>query len=184
VEAKKIRLIEEMKEPELTIVRQIQTEVERLIKESPSLKEKADSITVTPLLWQSYVWLDYELCEEALIICGIHQKDGNAYTLLVKASRSPYTRGHNMWRIEWRPSEAYDGSKQFQWEFVEMASMRPPGKILRWSYEREFFDRVKEIGTPLLQRWIFVNSWKKNLDRSITKEELTILQSSAIPKME
>lgn len=182
-DAKKIAVVDAAKEPELTVVRQLQGELHSALEKSAlAARLKPERITVAPLLWQAYIWLDYELCEEALVLCQMTSRSGDLTTLLIKSSRAPYTRGRYSWRIEWEASVAFDGTKQYDWEIVDLKKITGQGWILGWCHERVMFEHLKELGNPLLQRWIFAEGWKNALGREFTKTELQVLLSSAVPE--
>lgn len=157
-------------------------QIDQVILESEPLKAlHAISVKVVPILWQSYLWMEYDLCEEMVLFGTITTKDAEKQNLLICAKRFPYRSGFQRWTIEWEPDFLFDGAERFQWELINIDKLKPSGAILKWCSDRSFFERIAPLGTPLIQRWIFDYNWEQGLGRKMDKRELEIVLRTSNP---
>lgn len=130
------------------------------------------------ILWQSYVWLGYELNEEIVIGGSVLDKSGKKKAWLISVGRVPYAKSRYEWVVNWQPTfvEATGKNVVYDWMIFEKENIQEVGAVLKWCQEKHFLERVEEFGTPLLQRWVFIDNWMRLLERGLTSEELKVLK--------
>lgn len=157
-------------------------QIDKIILKSDTLMTlRANNVKVVPLLWQSYLWLEYDLCEEVALLVAITTDTGETRNMLIRATRSPYRAGFQRWMVEWAADDLFDGSPRYEWEVINIEKLKTSGLILKWCKDRSFFERVASVGNPLIQRWIFNYNWERVLGRGLNKQELNILLRTKPP---
>jgi len=172
---RKYVVIREVSDPSATMMSMMVNQITPSLAGSPlSENVKVETLKLYPLMWQSYLWLTYRLQEEC-IICGVGEnKDGNPVAVLMLAERLPYEPGKHEWSVEWRPSIGVGGELTFNWTVCSLPSLKEPLMLFRWCENRSIFERVKEVGAPLIQRWLFEANWKQSVGSERTKSELQL----------
>jgi len=166
-------VMKEDREPAASMMKEMLDQIRPAILTSP-LSEKLNLATLKlyPLMWQSYVWLTYQLQEEC-VVCGVAEnKGGESVGVLLLAERCPYKSGEHKWSIEWQPSIGVTGELTFNWTVCSLQSLKGPDELLRWCEDRLLLQRIESVGEPLLQRWLFEANWKQGVGRQLTKNEL------------
>ncbi len=172
----------ELKEPVVSMMKQALSEIkEQMTKESPIMKGmRHESCTAHVILWQSYVWLGYEINEELVVGGSIVDQSGQEKTWLMSVTRAPYSVGKHQWTLSWLPmfiEPPPPDRDMYDWKIFEKQELQQPGAVLRWCQDRHYLERVQEFGTPLLQRWVFADNWVSLLGRGLTKEELEVVKN-------
>ncbi|RYD61019.1 MAG: hypothetical protein EOP84_36240 [Verrucomicrobiaceae bacterium] len=89
-DSKKIRLMDSATELANSFEDEIHRQVDQSVLNSAQLKfMRPKSIKTFPILWQSYLWMEYDLNEEVIMIAAVTTEAGEIRSLLIRATRSP-----------------------------------------------------------------------------------------------